>query len=137
MVAAGLLHDAVEDSDVGVQEIRSRFGDRVAGVVAAVTEDASVDDYERRKAGLREAVARAGRDAHAVYAADKIVKVRELRAQAARAEHSLGEPDLHRRLDHYEESLRMLKSVANDLPLVRQLAFEVWALRELPPRRAK
>ncbi|MGH2763412.1 MAG: hypothetical protein ACRDL4_06640 [Thermoleophilaceae bacterium] len=70
-----------------------------------------------------------------VYAADKVTKARELRAQAARAEAALDEPDLRRRLEHYEHSLAMLREVAADLPLVHQLAFELWALRALPPPR--
>lgn len=134
VVAAGLLHDVVEDTDAGIDDVRERFGDRVAAIVAAVTEDPSMSDYATRKAALRDAVAAAGADAHAVYAADKVVKARELRAQAAHASGWLGEPDLRQRLAHYERSLRMLESVAPELPLVRQLAFELWALRELPPR---
>ena len=76
----------------------------------------------------------AGLDAQAVHAADKVVKARELRAQAAHPAPVLGEPDLRRRLEHYELSLEMLESTAPDLPLVRQLAFELWALRTLPPQ---
>ncbi|MQA76024.1 MAG: HD domain-containing protein [Solirubrobacterales bacterium] len=134
VVAAGLLHDAVEDTDVGVDEIRARLGDRVAEIVGALTEDVAIGDYAERKAALREAAAAAGPDAHAVFAADKVAKARELRAQAARAERSLDEPELLHRLAHYEESLRMLESVARGLALVGQLSFELWALRELPPR---
>lgn len=134
VVAAGLLHDAVEDTDVGIEDVRRRFGDRVAWIVAAVTEDPGLADYRERKAALRRAVEEAGLDAQAVYAADKVVKARELRAQAAHAARVLGEPDLRRRLEHYELSLEMLESVAPDLPLVRQLAFELWALRTLPPQ---
>jgi (p)ppGpp synthase/HD superfamily hydrolase len=134
VVAGGLLHDAVEDTGASVEEIRLRFGDRVARLVAELTENTAIPDYRRRKAALRASVAAAGADAHAVYAADKVVKTRELRAQAARAERLLDEPDLRRRLDHYQRSLEMLESVAPELPLVRQLAFELWALRALPPR---
>lgn len=133
VVAAGLLHDAVEKTDADLAEVRRRFGDRVADLVAAVTEDPAIDDYEQRKAALRAQVAAAGSEALAVYAADKITKARELRAQAARAESSLEEPALRRRLDHYEASLRLLRPVAVDLPMVDQLAFELWALRALPP----
>jgi (p)ppGpp synthase/HD superfamily hydrolase len=32
MVAAALLHDIVEDSDVTVEQVRERFGDRFAGM---------------------------------------------------------------------------------------------------------
>jgi len=98
VVAAGLLHDAVEDTGAGVEDIRLRFGDRVARIVAELTENRAIADYGERKAALRAQVADAGADAHAVYAADKVVEARELRAQAARAERLLDEPDLRRRL---------------------------------------
>ena len=134
VVAAGVLHDTVEKTGAGIDDVRRLFGDRVAGIVSCLTEDASIEDYRERKAALRTAVDEAGTDTHAVYAADKVVKVRELRAQAARAERLLDEPELQQRLEHYELSLQMLESVAPDLPLVRQLAFELWALHALPPR---
>jgi (p)ppGpp synthase/HD superfamily hydrolase len=134
VVAAGLLHDVVEGTEAGIGDVRRRFGDRVASIVAAVTEDDSIEGYEQRKAALRDQVAAAGPEAHVVYAADKLAKIRELRVQAGRD----GEDDaaLDRRLEHYEASLRMLETVAGKLPLVHQLAFELWALRKLPPRGA-
>ena len=135
VVAAGLLHDAVEDTSVTTDDILERMGERVAGTVAAVTEDPGIPGYAERKDALRAVVAAAGLDAQAVYAADKVVKARELRARAAHAARVLEEPELQRRLEHYEHSLEMLQSAAPDLPLVRQLAFELWALRALPPRR--
>jgi HD domain len=136
VVAAGLLHDAIEDTDATVADVRERFGDRVARIVAAVSEDPAIDDYDARKAGLRAQVAAADGDVHAVYAADKLVKTRELRAQAARAGAALDEPDLVERREHYEQSLQMLEAVAPGLDLVKQLAFELWALRLLPPAAA-
>ena len=36
-IAAGLLHDAVEDTDVSTQEIERRFGEQVAHIVEGVT----------------------------------------------------------------------------------------------------
>jgi (p)ppGpp synthase/HD superfamily hydrolase len=133
VVAAGLLHDVVEDTDTDLEEVRRRFGDRIAATVAAVTEDPTIDDYRTRKAALRDQVAAAGPDAHAVYAADKVAKARELRAQAARTESFLDDPALRRRLEHYEQSLATLLEVAGLPSLVEALAFELWALRQLPP----
>jgi (p)ppGpp synthase/HD superfamily hydrolase len=133
VTAAGLLHDVVEQSEAGIDDVRSRFGDRVATIVAAVTEDPAIEDYGARKAALRAQVAEADGDAHVVFAADKVVKVRELRAQAARSPGLLDEPAWRRRLVHYEHCLEILQAVAADLPFVRQLAFELWALRYLPP----
>jgi (p)ppGpp synthase/HD superfamily hydrolase len=131
VVAAGVLHDVVEKTDAGVADVHERFGDRVADIVAAVSEDPAIADYEQRKAALRRQIAAAGPDAHAVYAADKVTKARELRERARRD--SLDDPDVHRRLEHYERSLETLRAVAGGLPIVDQLAFELWALRTLPP----
>jgi (p)ppGpp synthase/HD superfamily hydrolase len=133
VTAAGLLHDVIEQTDAGIDDVRSRFGDRVAAIVAAVTEDPAIADYRARKAALRAQVAEADGDAHVVFAADKVVKVRELRAQAARSPGLLDEPAPRRRLEHYEHCLEILQAVAADAPFVRQLAFELWALRYLPP----
>jgi (p)ppGpp synthase/HD superfamily hydrolase len=133
VIAAGVLHDVVENTDAGIEDVQDSFGPRVAQIVGAVTEDDSIEDYAERKAALRTRVAAADHDAHAVYAADKLAKTRELRAQVA----GDGGPDeaaLERRLEHYEASLQMLDTVAADLPLVHQLAFELWAMRRLPPR---
>jgi (p)ppGpp synthase/HD superfamily hydrolase len=129
VVAAGLLHDVVEDTGATIDELREQFGDRIAGLVETLSDDGSIGDYAARKAALREQVAAAGADAQAIYAADKVAKARELRAQAARDGPDLDEAKLR----HYEESLAMLEREAPDLPLVRQLHFELWALRALPP----
>ena len=134
VIAAGLLHDVVENTEAGIDDVRARFGDRVARIVASVTEDDAIEDYEQRKAALRERVAAAGPDAHLVFAADKLAKTRELRAQAASGDGRVDEAALDRRLEHYEQSLKMLEAVAADLAIVRLLAFELWAMRRLPPR---
>jgi myo-inositol-1(or 4)-monophosphatase len=39
VLAAAVLHDTVEDTDVTPSEIRARFGERVAALVASETED--------------------------------------------------------------------------------------------------
>lgn len=39
VIAAALLHDVVEDTDVTIDEVHERFGPRVAGIVAAESED--------------------------------------------------------------------------------------------------
>ena len=129
VVTAGVLHDIVENTSVSLDDISRRFGTRVARLVAAVTEDAAIEDYEQRKAALRDQVAGAGRDACAIYAADKVAKVRELRARATHFPHVLQ----GRKLAHYRASLDTLRVSAPELALVAQLEFELWALDVLPP----
>jgi (p)ppGpp synthase/HD superfamily hydrolase len=133
-VTAGILHDAVEDTDAEVEAIEDRFGFDVGALVNAMTEDPAVGDYAERKAGLRRQIAEFGEQATAVYAADKVAKVRELRAQAGSDPELLGRDEAGQRLRHYEESLIMLEDATPDHPLVCQLRFELEALRALPPR---
>jgi (p)ppGpp synthase/HD superfamily hydrolase len=134
VVAAGLLHDLVEDTDATLGDIRERFGDRVADLVAVLSDDASIEAYEERKAALRAQVAAADECAQAIYAADKVAKCRELRAELTRKPAALGEEKVQRRLRHYEASAEMLEARLPGMALQRQLRFELWALRTLPPR---
>src|SRR5262245_45595985 len=46
VLAAALLHDVVEKSAIEMPEVRSRFGDIVANLVEAMTEDESISSYE-------------------------------------------------------------------------------------------
>jgi (p)ppGpp synthase/HD superfamily hydrolase len=121
VVAAGMLHDVVEDTGVGADELRERFGPEVADLVLAVTEDGRVPSYRQRKRLLREQVRRAGDDAAVLFAADKISKIREINGVTRR------DQDLAMRLEHYRESLGMLRAVAPEHPLVCRLATELAA----------
>ena len=79
VIAAGVLHDVIESAGVGHAELEERFGQHVAALVSAVTEPSTEGGYRERKAALRDAVASAEPDAVAIYAADKVAKLRELR----------------------------------------------------------
>ena len=130
VVAAAVLHDVLEDTDVKRPELEERFGPEVAELVAAVSEDPSIEGEEARKDGLRERVGRFGGYAAAVYAADKISKVREIRTQLAR-----GDPrsELETKIERHRKSLEMLEDTIPGSRLARALRFELEALDELPP----
>jgi len=129
VVAAGVLHDVIEDAGVGLAELEEQFGPHVAALVSAVTEPSPEGDYRERKAALRNAVATAEPDAVAIYAADKVAKLRELRMKIATTHHA-ADPDT---LEHYWASLELLEERRPDDALVRQLRFELEALALLPP----
>lgn len=78
LVVAGLLHDLLEKTDVTVAELQQRFGARITQLVLAVTDDERISSYKERKAALRNQVANAGDEAVALFAADKLSKLREL-----------------------------------------------------------
>lgn len=132
VVAAGVLHDVIEDADVEHDELRARFGERVARLVCAVSESPGGGDWAERKARLRDAIERAEGDAVAVYAADKVAKARELRLMLVRDPAAIRLDPA--RLEHYWASLVMLERRLGHHPLVRQLRFELEALALLPPQ---
>ena len=49
VVAAAYLHDVVEKTALGTEEIAERCGDQVAELVEALTEDGELEGYEQRK----------------------------------------------------------------------------------------
>jgi hypothetical protein len=135
-VTAGILHDAVEDTGIDVASIADRFGTEVGALVEAMTENPGIEPYEDRKAALRRQIAAFGEEATAVYAADKVAKVRELRARAGCNPELLGSDEVRPKLRHYEESLAMLEAATPENSLVHKLRFELEALCALPPRSA-
>lgn len=110
-LVAALLHDVVEDSDTPLAAIEVDFGPAVAALIEALTESPEIDDWVRRKNELRAAVARAGRRAATIYAADKLTNVRELagvysvRGEAAIDLHKA--PSLDRRVEAWWRDLEM------------------------------
>ena len=68
VVAAGLLHDVLEDTDAEPRDLEERFGPEVTQLVAAVSDDPSIDDDARRRAALRQQVAEAGERAALIFA---------------------------------------------------------------------
>src|ERR1700753_1216156 len=82
-LAAALLHDVVEDSDTTVAELRAEFGDTVADLVAALSDDESIESYRERKDEHRGRVAAIDGDALAIYAADKLTNMTTLHGAIA------------------------------------------------------
>jgi (p)ppGpp synthase/HD superfamily hydrolase len=81
--AAGLLHDALEDTDATVEDVRSRFGDAVASIVSACTDAAPDEDRGPSTSMLRkrrhvEHVPSIAPDAALVSACDKLHNLRDM-----------------------------------------------------------
>lgn len=49
LICAGWLHDTVEDCGVTAEEVAERFGEDVAALVRAVTDDKSLEKAERKR----------------------------------------------------------------------------------------
>jgi len=122
VVAAGVLHDVLEDTDVERSELEERFGVQVADLVASVSDDPSIEDDIERKAALRLQVAKAGDDSAVIFAADKLSKARELRTRARYGRFQRSDEG---KLNHYRASLEMLSERMPGHPLVEQLREEL------------
>ena len=83
LLAAAALHDTIEDTDVTVEDIRREFGDRVAELVHAesdqFTEGVSEEDswHDRKQAAITR-LAEAPHDAKIVALGDKLSNMRAI-----------------------------------------------------------
>jgi (p)ppGpp synthase/HD superfamily hydrolase len=128
VVAAGVLHDVLEDTDTEPADIAERFGSEVSELVRAVSDDPSIADDAERKAALRRQVGQAGERAAAIFAADKVSKARELRERRSRGRFERRDEP---KLEHYDASLTMLADAIPGHDLVGQLQEELEAVHAL------
>lgn len=82
VIAAGLAHDTVEDTDVTPEELREVLGVEVTEIVAAATNDDSLS-WEEKKKKYIESIRNASEGAKAVATADKIHNAESLLAAHA------------------------------------------------------
>lgn len=79
VLAAALLHDVVEDSELEIEDVRGEVGEPVAAIVDALSDDETIDSYEDRKREHRGRVEAAGGGALPIYASDKLTNIEMLR----------------------------------------------------------
>jgi (p)ppGpp synthase/HD superfamily hydrolase len=77
LILAAVLHDTVEDTDTTPEELASRFGERVAGIVAEVTDDKSLPKADRKRLQVEHA-RHASRGAQIIKLADKTSNLRSM-----------------------------------------------------------
>lgn len=83
LLAAAALHDTIEDTDVTVEQLRAEFGDRIADLVHAesdqFTEGVSEEDswHDRKQAAI-DRLAAASHDAKIVAMGDKLSNMRAI-----------------------------------------------------------
>ena len=83
VLAAAVLHDVVEDTDVTEAELRGAFGDKVANLVMAESEDKMRDipseaSWKARKQATIDHLAGLKRDALLICLGDKLANMREM-----------------------------------------------------------
>lgn len=83
VIAAAVLHDVVEDTPATAEQLEAEFGERVAGLVGADSEDKREDrppaeTWEIRKSELLEFLPKASRDEQIIILADKLSNLRSM-----------------------------------------------------------
>ena len=74
LLMAAVLHDVVEDTETTFEEVRSLFGQRVASIVAEVTDDKSLTQDERKRRTV-DAIAGKSEEARLLKISDLIANV--------------------------------------------------------------
>jgi (p)ppGpp synthase/HD superfamily hydrolase len=110
----GLLHDVVEDTPRSLQDVRDGFGETIATMVDALTEDDSIDNYAQRKQALRAQVIGAGITVMDIALADKIASLQHARLTATRVR--------RRKLAHYDATLQLAIAAGADEALCQRVA---------------
>ncbi len=134
LVAAGLLHDAVERGTLDPGRLRDEMDDEISSLVLALTEDATIASFGERKEALRDQVRSAGPRAITIFAADKLSDIRGLRRGIARHRESI-EARMDTTVDgmagHYRESVDMIEATEPELEFTAALRFELDRLASL------
>lgn len=83
VLAAAVLHDTVEDTDVTVQDIQEQFGERIAALVAHETEDKRPEmspsaSWKIRKEESLAVLKNCGIDSKMLWLGDKLSNMRSL-----------------------------------------------------------
>lgn len=123
LLAAAMLHDVVEDTDITEDDIRKEFGDRVASLVAGesdpVFEGSDSETWKARKEFAVKRLAEEPRDAKIVALGDKLSNMRAIARDFEEKGDKLWEifhaPDPHLHEWHYRalaDSLKELEDTA-------------------------
>jgi (p)ppGpp synthase/HD superfamily hydrolase len=132
VVAAGALHDTVEDCEVTYEQLEQRFGARVAELVRSASEEDKSQPWEVRKARYLEHFRVKAWEAQAITLADKIDNFCSIEVCAGR----YGDPwpmfkrGREAQLQRFEQLERALEPLAPH-PLIEEYRRALAVLRRL------
>jgi (p)ppGpp synthase/HD superfamily hydrolase len=110
---AALLHDAIEDQNIGADTIASEFSQDVANIVLEVTDDKSLPKVDRKRKQVESAPTKS-REAKLIKLADKTSNLRAMANSPA--------PDwsIERRLEYVAWAKKVIAGVRGTSPWLEQ-----------------
>ncbi len=130
-VAAGILHDTLEDTEVTYGELEKEFGEKVARLVLAVSEPDKSLPWEERKAHTIQMLKQAELEVIKIITADKLHNLRTIRNElAVKGEKVWERFKRGREKQHwyYTTIVEALSDKKEQFPLIEELEKEVGAV---------
>ena len=111
VVAAGILHDVIEDTAYSFADLEDRFGRKVADLVNAVTEQDKSLPWEERKAKHLRELESASEEEKAIATADKIHNINSILLSLERGQDiwSAFKRGKNAQLDRFNRFIEMMK----------------------------
>jgi guanosine-3',5'-bis(diphosphate) 3'-pyrophosphohydrolase len=122
VLAAALLHDTIEDTATTLEELRQEFGERIAGMVAEVTDDKELPKADRKRLQIEHA-AGISPGAKLVKLADKICNLRDVAGRPP------AKWDLARRREYFEWAKRVIDGLRGTHPALEAAFDEAYLLK--------
>ena len=123
VLCAALLHDTVEDTATTPEELAGAFGERVAGIVAEVTDDQTLPKAERKRLQVEHA-GELSQEAKLVKLADKICNLRDV------AERAPPSWDLARRREYFDWAKRVVDGLRGAHPQLEAAFDAAYGMRK-------
>ncbi|OAO00109.1 phosphohydrolase [Sphingomonadales bacterium EhC05] len=114
LIAAALLHDTVEDTQTTIDEIEDHFGSKIAGIVAEVTDDKSLEKEERKRKQV-ETVSKKSTAAKLIKLADKTSNLRDIASSPP------ADWPLERRQAYFDWAVEVIDGCRGTHPMLEEL----------------
>ncbi|TSI05962.1 HD domain-containing protein [Lysinibacillus sp. BW-2-10] len=131
VIAAGILHDTIEDTDVTYPQLVEEFSEKIANLVQAASEHDKSLPWEERKRHTIQGLSKASLEEIQVIVADKLHNLRSIREDLERdgetvwSRFNRGKKDQHW---YYSSIVKALSSRKKEFKLIGQLEKEVKAV---------
>jgi len=128
VIAAGLLHDILEDTETSFEELVTQFGLRIANLVLVASEEDKSLSWEKRKQHTIDSLSQTTIDETHIIVADKLHNIRSIRIDIEKSGEQVWERFNRGKADqywYYSSIVNALTSRKKECKLIAELENEV------------